>query len=102
MTNAIAGCLLPLLRRVFPARGRRRSAGSPPVARRVHAPMARREHVAAPVLRGEDVALVRPYVLTPEERRERRAQRERRRTLWLAVHGIDMGPRWIHGVEVAA
>ncbi|WP_411120732.1 hypothetical protein [Streptomyces sp. x-19] len=58
--------------------------------------------MATPVLRGEDVALVRPYVLTPEERRERRAQRERRRTLWLAVHGIDMGPRWIHGVEVAA
>ncbi len=51
--------------------------------------------------RGEDVALIRPYVLTPEERRERRLQRGRRRTLWLAVQGIDAGPRWIHGVEVA-
>ncbi|KPC63708.1 hypothetical protein [Streptomyces chattanoogensis] len=30
-----------------------------------------------------------------------RAQCGRRRTLWLAVHGIDAGPRWIHGVEVA-
>ncbi|MGW2634562.1 hypothetical protein ACWC2K_35355 [Streptomyces chattanoogensis] len=51
-------------------------------------------------LRGEDVALIRPYVLTPEERRERQEQRGRRRALWLAVHGIDTGPRWIHGVEV--
>ncbi|WP_078508344.1 hypothetical protein [Streptomyces sp. SID8354] len=34
------------------------------------------------------------------ERRERRSQRARRRALWLAVHGIDAGPRRIHGVEV--
>ncbi|AJT66623.1 hypothetical protein T261_4987 [Streptomyces lydicus] len=39
--------------------------------------------------------------LTREERRERRAQCGRRRTLWLAVHGIDVGPHRIHGVEVA-
>ncbi|MYT33372.1 hypothetical protein GTY73_32420 [Streptomyces sp. SID8354] len=29
-------------------------------------------------------------------------QRERHRTLWLAVHGIDARPRRIHGVKVAA
>ncbi|WP_245689768.1 hypothetical protein [Streptomyces chattanoogensis] len=52
------------------------------------------------LLRGEDSYLIRPYVLTPEERQERRAQRGRRRVLWLAVHGIDAGSRWIHGVEV--
>ncbi|KPC63974.1 hypothetical protein ADL29_13005 [Streptomyces chattanoogensis] len=52
------------------------------------------------LLRGEDSALVRPYILTSEEWRERRAQRGRRRALWLAVHGYDAGPRWIHGVEV--
>ncbi|MFG2284551.1 hypothetical protein ACGFOU_00485 [Streptomyces sp. NPDC048595] len=56
------------------------------------------------LLRGEDTALLRPYVLTPEERRERRLQhawqRGRRRALWLAVNGMDAGPRWIHGVEV--
>ncbi|WP_018536616.1 hypothetical protein [Streptomyces sp. MspMP-M5] len=54
------------------------------------------------MLRGEDTPLVRPYVLTPAERRERRLRRERRRVLWLAVHGIDVGPRWIHGMKVAA
>lgn len=38
--------------------------------------------------------LVRPYVLTREQRRRRRA-------LWLATHGVDVGPRRIHGREVA-
>ncbi|UQA95308.1 hypothetical protein [Streptomyces halobius] len=52
------------------------------------------------LLRGEDTALVRPYVLTPEERKQRRLRRRRRRALWLAVHGVEAGPRWIHGVEV--
>jgi hypothetical protein len=56
-----------------------------------------------PLLRGEDTALVRPYVLAHEASREEvRRQRARRRTLWLAVHGVDLGPRVIHGVEVAA
>ncbi|MGI5196987.1 hypothetical protein ACQEVY_25710 [Streptomyces sp. CA-288835] len=32
--------------------------------------------------------------------RERRLQRRRRRELWLAVQGIDIGPRCIHGVEL--
>ncbi|MFF7882111.1 hypothetical protein ACH40F_42630 [Streptomyces sp. NPDC020794] len=49
-----------------------------------------------------DTHLVRPYLLTAEERRARRSQRQRRRALWLAVHGIDVGPRRIHGVEVSA
>ncbi|MFC4471529.1 hypothetical protein ACFPH6_44775 [Streptomyces xiangluensis] len=34
--------------------------------------------------------------------RERRLQRRRRRELWLAVQGIDAGPRRIHGVELPA
>ncbi|WP_431042513.1 hypothetical protein ACQUSR_11705 [Streptomyces sp. P1-3] len=33
---------------------------------------------------------------------ERRLRRQWRWALWLAVHGIDVGPRWIHGVKVAA
>jgi hypothetical protein len=53
-------------------------------------------------VRGEDTAsLVRPYVVAHERRREAQRQRARRRALWLAVHGIDVGPRVIHGVEVA-
>ncbi|MCE4945829.1 hypothetical protein LVX13_22320 [Streptomyces albulus] len=45
---------------------------------------------------------MRPYVLTEAERREQRLRRGRRRALWLAVHGVDVGPRRIHGLEVAA
>lgn len=35
-------------------------------------------------------------------RTERWLRCQRRRVLWLAVHGVDTGPRWIHGVKVAA
>ncbi|MEV8319481.1 hypothetical protein AB0Q95_35520 [Streptomyces sp. NPDC059900] len=55
-----------------------------------------------PVLRGEDIGLVRPYLVAFERRQEERRQRARRRELWLAVHGVDIGPRLIHGVEVSA
>ncbi|MEV5613630.1 hypothetical protein [Streptomyces sp. NPDC052225] len=44
--------------------------------------------------------LVRPYVLTPtEHEHRRRQQRDRRRALYLATLGIDVGPRpeLIHG-----
>lgn len=34
------------------------------------------------------------------ERAENRWRRERRRALWLALHGIDVGPSVIHGVVV--
>lgn len=57
-----------------------------------------------PPLRGEDSALVRPYVraeFEPWEHAEEQLRRQRRRALWLAVHGIDVGPRVIHGVVVA-
>ncbi|MFF4701307.1 hypothetical protein [Streptomyces chattanoogensis] len=104
MTHATARFLILLLRLMFPSRGRHRSAGAPPVAQRECAattPVSPRVSVRPPeLLRGEDSYLIRPYVLTPEERQERRAQRGRRRALWLAVHGYDAGPRWIHGVEV--
>ncbi|MEU9122467.1 hypothetical protein AB0C96_21840 [Streptomyces sp. NPDC048506] len=54
------------------------------------------------LLRGEDAALIRPYVLTPKERQERRLQYGRRqRALWFAAHGGDPGPGWIPVVEVA-
>ncbi|UKY50994.1 hypothetical protein [Streptomyces inhibens] len=94
-----------LLRLLLPARGRHRSAGALPAAGHEDAPTLVLPRVTAGrrgLLRGEDVALIRPYALTPEERQERRLKRGRRRSLWLAVHGIDAGPRLIHGVEVTA
>ncbi|WP_329121027.1 hypothetical protein [Streptomyces sp. NBC_01465] len=46
-------------------------------------------------LDGRATAMVRPYTLSRE-------QRERRRELWLATYGIDVGPRRIHGKQVTA
>jgi hypothetical protein len=50
-------------------------------------------------LDGTASPMIRPYVLTPAERRLRRVQRERRRALYLATVGIDVGPSLdlIHG-----
>ncbi|MFF2407193.1 hypothetical protein [Streptomyces sp. NPDC058092] len=46
-----------------------------------------------PPLRGEDGLLVRPY-LVAHERRVAEAQR-RRRTLWIAVRGVDDEVRYV-------
>jgi hypothetical protein len=46
-------------------------------------------------------AVVRPYVIARERDQEKARQRQRRRALVLATMGIDLGPRLIHGVEVA-
>ncbi|MGG7571986.1 hypothetical protein [Streptomyces sirii] len=106
MAKTIATIFETLLCLLLPARGRHRSADALPAARGSDAAGLVLPRVPAREqgpLRGEDVALIRPYVLTPEERQERqerRLQRGRRRSLWLAVHGYDAGPRWIHGVEV--
>ncbi|GAA3395410.1 hypothetical protein GCM10017752_44810 [Streptomyces roseoviridis] len=109
MLHCIARIIDPLLRLLWPPPpGRHR----PPCARTlVVRPLsdAGAEAEAGPVptsepyLRGEDSPLVRPYLLAHERRQaEARSQRGRRRALWLAVHGIDIGPRVIHGREVAA
>ncbi|MFS8199261.1 hypothetical protein ACLVWQ_11300 [Streptomyces sp. CWNU-52B] len=68
------------------------------------APVRRRApHAHTGRLRGEDSALVRPYALPLDEwRHEKQRQRHRRRALWLATHGIDIGPHLIHGMKVAA
>ncbi|MFJ9415663.1 hypothetical protein ACIRPT_16030 [Streptomyces sp. NPDC101227] len=105
MLRAIGTIFEWTLRRLLPSRGRHRSAYAPPAAQCVDEPMPAPLLVPArhaALLRGEDSYLIRPYVLTSEERRERRAQRGRRRVLWLAACGYDAGPRWIHGVEVGA
>ncbi|MES4908094.1 MULTISPECIES: hypothetical protein [unclassified Streptomyces] len=108
MAHAIAWILEALLRLLLPPSGRHRAAPHP------HMPtMPRPAHVphlpAQPSLPGlpDDHAadMVRPYVVAHEQREARaarRLRRQRRRTLWLAVHGIDIGPRVIHGVRVVA
>lgn len=105
MAERIVQIFEPLLRVVLPGPGRHRGpADEGPAARQREVPGCTRPGVPAPrpeLLRGEDTALIRPYVLTPEERRERRLQRGRRRALWLAGPGIYAGPRRIHRVEVA-
>lgn len=107
MSQTIARLAALLLRLLLPARGRHRSAGSLPAWRCEAAGTL----LLPPLpggrtgpLRGENAAVIRPYVLAPEERQERqerRLQYGRRRALWLVVQGVDAGPRWIPGVEVA-
>ncbi|ANZ16844.1 hypothetical protein SNOUR_17725 [Streptomyces noursei ATCC 11455] len=91
-----------LLRVLPPARGRHRAGDAPPMPECPDIPTVAlpRVPVERRLLRGEDVALIRPYVLSPRERRERRLQRGRCRAPWLSTYGVDAGPRRIHGVEV--
>lgn len=106
--HRIARLVEPLLRLLWPAAGRHRhrnrhraggAARPTPVPAAPVAP-GRRPSPHEALLQGEDSRLVRPYLLAHERRMQARQQRARRRTLWLAVHGIDVGPRRIHGVDV--
>ncbi|GCB49342.1 hypothetical protein [Streptomyces sp. NL15-2K] len=51
---------------------------------------------------GKLLLMAAVYALLPTTGvcRKRRLQRQRRRALWLATYGIDVGPRRIHGMEV--
>ncbi|MEU9288512.1 hypothetical protein AB0D57_28405 [Streptomyces sp. NPDC048275] len=107
MSHRIACLFELLLRLLLPGSGRRRrtvTATAParrrPTSSYVYGRTARR--AGSRPLRGEDNAMVRPYLVAHERREEARRQRARRRALWLAVHGVDIGPRLIHGVEVTA
>ncbi|MFJ8107579.1 hypothetical protein [Streptomyces sp. NPDC096132] len=94
--------LLALVRALLPTRGRHRTApAQPAVSNEPLNTHPHRPHSAACHFE-YDTPLVRPYLLTPDERHERNLQRQRRRALWPAAHGIDVGPRRIHGVEVSA
>lgn len=99
--HCIARIFEPLLRLLWSAQGCHRPTESYPAAPPADVcPTPDRR--PAPVLRGEDSPLVRPYLIAYERREEVRLRRARRRALWLAVHGIDIGPRLIHGIEVPA
>ena len=100
MSNPIVRLVGLVLRLLLPPSGRRRRGGAPPLPVRGCAAHTATLRCGArvPLLRGEDSRLVRPYLDAHETVR---AQRQRRRALWLATHGVDVGPRRIHGVEVA-
>ncbi|AYN41219.1 hypothetical protein D9753_22670 [Streptomyces dangxiongensis] len=108
--HRIALLVEPLLRLLWPASGRHRNRGRHRAgggAQRTPVPAApgapgRRPSPHEALLHGEDSRLVRPYLLAHERRTQAKQQRARRRTLWLAVHGIDVGPRRIHGVDVGS
>lgn len=106
--HRIALLVEPLLRLLWPASGRHRhrnrhragGGGRPTPAPAAPVGPGRRTSPHEAVPHGEDFRLVRPYLLAHEQRAQAKQQRARRRTLWLAVHGIDVGPRRIHGVDV--
>lgn len=81
--NRIARILVPLLRLLLPATGVHRAGW--PTPHPAHQPW----------------TSASPYVVTWGRREQARLRRQRRRALWLAVHGVDVGPRRIHGVKVA-
>ena len=108
--HRIALLVEPLLRLLWPASGRHRhrdrhragGAARPTPALATPVTPGRRSSPHEALLHGEDSRLVRPYLRAHERRLQARQQRARRRTLWLAVHGIDVGPRHIHGVDVGS
>ncbi len=51
---------------------------------------------------GRHRAVARPHAYVAPCPALRRRQRQRRCALWLATQGVDVGPRRIHGMEVAA
>ena len=100
MPHCIARIFEPLLRLLWPAPGRHRGPDQQSAGLCVEASTACPSRVStAPVLRGEGITLVRPY-LVAHERREQQPRRARRRVVRLAVHGIDL--HLVNGVKVRA
>ncbi|MGW7280834.1 hypothetical protein ACWGIV_21530 [Streptomyces sp. NPDC054844] len=93
--------LLSLLALLLPGSGRRRRPPATEPTESPYAPDVTVRRTGMPALRGEDNVLVRPYLLAHERREEARRRQARRRALRFAVHGIDLGPRVLHDVEVA-
>ncbi|MFG3017239.1 hypothetical protein ACGFZQ_01575 [Streptomyces sp. NPDC048254] len=106
MLHHIARLIEPLLRLVWPASGHHRHAAGGGVSRTPvpASPVApsRRPSPHETPLRGEDSRLIRPYLLAHEQCEQVRQRPARGRALWLAVHGVDVGPRRIHGVDVGS
>ncbi|WP_107059998.1 MULTISPECIES: hypothetical protein [unclassified Streptomyces] len=93
MPDAITRLLEALLHLVLPATGRHRLTarhGYAPPHPPVDGPTPHR--FGARPLRGEDNALVRPYLVAHERRERQRRRRARRGPLLLAPQGIDLRP----------
>lgn len=79
-----------IARLFFPSAGKHRAEAVPTAEPSpVPCPLPTPPLPHAEPLRGEDVALVRPYLAAFERQAERRRQRERRTALVLATQGID-------------
>ncbi|MDQ0777092.1 hypothetical protein QF026_005558 [Streptomyces aurantiacus] len=108
MSHRIGRFVEPLLKLLFPGSGRRRLPAVDAVSGRgrhrastgTRGDTAHR--VGSSPLRGEDHVMVRPYLVAHEQREEVRRRRARRRALRLAVYGVDIDPRLVHGVEATA
>lgn len=96
--DAIAHYFVLLLRLLLPARGCHRAAGGQPptFSGCPDTPTLPLPRVSVPPLRGEDTALIRPYVLAHGQWREDRLRASRRRALLLASYGIDVEPLRVH------
>ncbi|MEV0521823.1 hypothetical protein AB0I66_00200 [Streptomyces sp. NPDC050439] len=88
MNDGIGHFIEPLKRLLLPAPGRHCFPKPPSPMSSVDAPIGPLQRV--PVLRGDDIGLVRPCLAAFERRQEERRQRRRRRALWLTVHGVVM------------
>ena len=108
MSYRIGRFVEPLLKLLFPGTGRRRLPAADTVSGRGrHRASAgtrgdTAHRVGSSSLRGEDHVMVRPYLVAHEQCEEARRRRARRRSLRLAVYGVDVEPRPIHGVAVTA
>jgi hypothetical protein len=106
--EALLDALLPAVgRHRASARHARRTPADPPTHTPTPAPteepVTRPTRVNGPVTRGEDIGVVRPY-LVAHEREQHEAQRRQtcRRTLLLAPRGVDMQELMRRDLRVAA
>lgn len=98
MANRIWNVFDFLLRWLVPAKGRHRAIETEIVVLNTAETQRCSEPLSPNAFRAD---YVRPYLTACERRREElRSQRQRRRVLWLATHGIDVDPGPIHGVKV--
>ncbi|GGU49290.1 hypothetical protein GCM10010289_82350 [Streptomyces violascens] len=113
IARAFVACLRLILTVLLPAEGKHRTTTVEPVAAPVEPvaapPLPRSPYATAnasgALLRGEDVELIRPYMIAFERQRRERTealQRQRRAILSLALDGIDVGPDVIHGRRLPA